>query len=93
MAGAATRDEDGAGRGMGGHEIAKRRRDGPGIPGRERGPVAQVPELGRGGIRSREIGNRHVREFVRAADARALDVACLGRIPRPTFVLPVGALP
>jgi hypothetical protein len=36
---------------------------------------------------------RLIEKFVRSADARSLDISCLARIPRPMFVLPVGAQP
>ena len=34
-----------------------------------------------------------IERFVRHGDAKALDVACLEKMPRPLFVLPVGAHP
>ena len=51
-----------------------------------------APQLSHG-VSGHGCAPRLIDKFVRSADARALDVACLGRIPRPTFVLPVGAAP
>lgn len=51
-----------------------------------------APQLSHG-VSGHGCAPRLIDRFVRSADARSLDVTCLGRIPRPTFVLPVGALP
>ena len=49
-----------------------------------------APQLGHG-VSLHGCGPRLVDAFVRAASARALDGKCLERIPRPLFVLPLGA--
>lgn len=49
---------------------------------------AVAPHLSHG-VSGRGCAPKLVEEFVRSADARSLDVACLARVPRPLFVLPV----
>jgi pimeloyl-ACP methyl ester carboxylesterase len=53
---------------------------------------AVAPNLSHG-VTGHGCAPRLVEKFVRAGDAKALDTACLARIPRPLFVLPVGARP
>lgn len=53
---------------------------------------AVAPHLSHG-VSGHGCAPRLIEKFVRGADARALDVACLARIPRPLFVLPAGARP
>jgi pimeloyl-ACP methyl ester carboxylesterase len=53
---------------------------------------AVAPHLAHG-VSAHGCAPRLIEKFVRGADARALDVSCLGRIPRPLFVLPVGTRP
>jgi hypothetical protein len=36
---------------------------------------------------------RLIESFVKAGSAASLDGACLARLPRPLFVLPVGSAP
>jgi pimeloyl-ACP methyl ester carboxylesterase len=53
---------------------------------------AVAPNLAHG-VSSHGCAPRLIEKFVRTADARGLDTGCLARIPRPLFVLPVGARP
>ncbi|MBL0140801.1 MAG: alpha/beta fold hydrolase [Betaproteobacteria bacterium] len=53
---------------------------------------AVAPRLSHG-VSGHGCAPRLIEKFVRSADARSLDVACLARIPRPLFFLPVGANP
>jgi pimeloyl-ACP methyl ester carboxylesterase len=43
------------------------------------------------GVSSHGCAPRLIERFVRLGDAKALDVACLERMPRPLFVLPIGS--
>ncbi len=45
------------------------------------------------GVSTHGCAPRLIEKFVRHGEAKSLDVACLARIPRPLFVLPVGASP
>jgi len=45
------------------------------------------------GVSTHGCAPRLIEKFVRSGEAKSLDVACLDRIPRPLFVLPVGASP
>ncbi len=45
------------------------------------------------GVSGNGCAPRLIEKFVREADARGLDAACLRRIPRPLFFLPVGTPP
>jgi pimeloyl-ACP methyl ester carboxylesterase len=49
-----------------------------------------APYLGHG-VSLHGCAPRLIESFVRAGDARALDGKCLERIPRPLFILPLGA--
>ena len=53
---------------------------------------AVAPQLSHG-VSGHGCAPRLIEKFVRSAEARSLDVSCLSRIPRPLFVLPVGARP
>lgn len=53
---------------------------------------AVAPNLAHG-VSGRGCVTRLVEKFVRAADARPLDLGCLERIPRPLFMLPPGRPP
>lgn len=53
---------------------------------------AVAPNLSHG-VSGRGCAPRLIERFIRDADGRSLDVACLARIPRPLFVLPIGAPP
>jgi pimeloyl-ACP methyl ester carboxylesterase len=53
---------------------------------------AIAPNLSHG-VSGHGCAGRLIEKFVRAGDAKDLDTTCLARIPRPLFVLPVGALP
>jgi pimeloyl-ACP methyl ester carboxylesterase len=50
-----------------------------------------APHLGHG-VSLHGCAPRLIEKFIRGADARALDGACLERIPRPLFVMPLGTL-
>ena len=45
------------------------------------------------GVSGHGCAPRLIEQFIRGADAVLLDGACLARIPRPLFMLPVGAAP
>ena len=49
-----------------------------------------APQLGHG-VSLHGCAPRLVEQFIKKADARALDGKCLERIPRPLFVLPLGS--
>jgi pimeloyl-ACP methyl ester carboxylesterase len=49
-----------------------------------------APQLGHG-VSLHGCGPRLIESFIRSANARELNGACLERIPRPLFVLPLGA--
>ena len=49
-----------------------------------------APNLGHG-VSLHGCAPRLIEQFVKKADARALDGKCLERLPRPTFVLPLGS--
>src|SRR5439155_7780505 len=49
-----------------------------------------APQVGHG-VSLHGCGPRLVEKFFRAGDAKSLDGKCLERIPRPLFVLPLGA--
>jgi pimeloyl-ACP methyl ester carboxylesterase len=51
-----------------------------------------APQLGHG-VSAHGCAPRLIETFIRTADARSLDGRCLERIPRPMFVLPLGARP
>jgi len=51
-----------------------------------------APQLGHG-VSLHGCAPRLIDAFIRAASARQLDAKCLERIPRPLFVLPLGAQP
>ncbi len=53
---------------------------------------AVAPNLSHG-VSGHGCAPRLIEKFVRGADAKALDTACLARIPRPLFMLPAGARP
>jgi pimeloyl-ACP methyl ester carboxylesterase len=53
---------------------------------------AVAPNLAHG-VSSHGCAPRLIEKFIRTADAKGLDAGCLARIPRPLFVLPVGARP
>ncbi len=53
---------------------------------------AVAPHLSHG-VSGHGCAPRLIEKFIRTADAKSLDVSCLRRIPRPLFVLPVGAAP
>jgi len=53
---------------------------------------AVAPQLSHG-VSVHGCAPRLIEKFVRTADAGSLDATCLARIPRPLFVLPVGARP
>ena len=51
-----------------------------------------APQLSHG-VSGHGCAPRLIEKFIRNADAAALDGACLRRIPRPLFVLPIGTPP
>ena len=51
-----------------------------------------APQLGHG-VSGRGCAPRLIESFIRTANAKSLDGKCLERIPRPLFVLPLGAPP
>ncbi len=51
-----------------------------------------APHLGHG-VSMHGCAPRLIERFVRAGSGKEIDAACLARIPRPTFVLPMGTAP
>ncbi len=60
------------------------------VKGLANGRHLVAPQLGHG-VSLRGCAPRLIESFIRKADARALDGKCLENIPRPLFMLPLGA--